>query len=746
VSRMKQPSRLSVVLVVTVIECPAVYAWLRLDHAGHATVGILILVLGNTLESWSLPAIMLAGPSDPARLAEPRVRAHLRRVRAMAFLAIPAEIMVWLAWRWSVDVIGLVAAIAVLLVLMHLKHQMETAAVRGTPFATGFFSASGTAASAFEVGGAVGCLALIRDGRPWLGAAAIAGGILIEHWILIGLLQREMRLRDLCLPRAGLREASVAPRASVWRRQGIGNTIELWIAQHVAPVWWLVGARWSPLRSPANRMIINRFAYRMRPRPDPLSTLTSYTSWTSLTDRRYSARHLPPAAARTEPSVEAATELFALDGGQQRMSPRSTLLFPHFAQWFTDGFLHTDPEDARRNTSTHDIDLSQLYGQTTEVTEMLRGADGRLESERIGGREFPPRYFEADGRVKPRFDGLVLTYPGSDRKLVASGVVAPGAEPAIVPPDLDARRRQSLFALGLPRGNIHWGLVMMSTVFLREHNRLAGLLREHRPHWSDDEVFQTARNTLTVMLLKVVLRDYINHISPLRFRVFWELGLGARERWYRANWMSIEFDLLYRWHALVPEEVRLGGTLRPMGDLLFDNDLVTEHGIAPLFAEASEQPSAELGLRNTPAFLSKVERRTIEIGRTANLAGYNDYREACGYPRVWSFHDVSRRPEIADALAARYRSVDDIELYVGLFAEDVVEGGALPTLMGTMVGVDAFTQALTNPLLSDTVFGESTFSEIGLAQIEATETLRDIVCRNLDGEELQDPLVTFTQP
>jgi prostaglandin-endoperoxide synthase 2 len=112
---------------------------------------------------------------------------------------------------------------------------------------------------------------------------------------------------------------------------------------------------------------------------------------------------------------------------------------------------------------------------------------------------------------------------------------------------------------------------------------------------------------------------------------------------------------------------------------------------------------------------------------------------------VWSFHDVSSRPEIADALAACYRTVDDIDLYVGLFAEDVVQGGALPTLMGTMVGVDAFTQALTNPLLSDTVFGESTFSEVGLAEIEATETLQDIVHRNLDGEELQDPLVTFTQ-
>src|SRR4051794_13936386 len=155
---MKQPSRLSVVLFVTVIECPAVYFWLRLDHAGHETLGILILVVGGTLESWSLPAIMLAGPADPARLAEPRVRAHLLWVRSLAFLAIPAEVVVWLAWRWGVDVVGQLAAIPVLLILMHLKHQMETAAVRGTPLRCGLFSASGTIASASEVAGAAGAL------------------------------------------------------------------------------------------------------------------------------------------------------------------------------------------------------------------------------------------------------------------------------------------------------------------------------------------------------------------------------------------------------------------------------------------------------------------------------------------------------------------------------------------------------------------------------------------------------------
>ena len=49
--------------------------------------------------------------------------------------------------------------------------------------------------------------------------------------------------------------------------------------------------------------------------------------------------------------------------------------------------------------------------------------------------------------------------------------------------------------------------------------------------------------------------------------------------------------------------------------------------------------------------------------------------------------------------------------------------------MGTMVGVDAFSQALTNPLLDPRIFSAETFSEPGLVEIEKTSSLEDIVTR-----------------
>lgn len=48
-----------------------------------------------------------------------------------------------------------------------------------------------------------------------------------------------------------------------------------------------------------------------------------------------------------------------------------------------------------------------------------------------------------------------------------------------------------------------------------------------------------------------------------------------------------------------------------------------------------------------------------------------------------------------------------------------------------MVAVDAFSHALTNPLLSPHVFSEATFTTEGWASIAATSPLNDLAARNL---------------
>jgi prostaglandin-endoperoxide synthase 2 len=64
-------------------------------------------------------------------------------------------------------------------------------------------------------------------------------------------------------------------------------------------------------------------------------------------------------------------------------------------------------------------------------------------------------------------------------------------------------------------------------------------------------------------------------------------------------------------------------------------------------------------------------------------------------------------------------------------------------LMLRMVAYDAFTQALTNPLLSKEVYGENTFSDVGFGEIEKTEKLADLVRRNVREDRRENLFCSF---
>jgi len=493
-------------------------------------------------------------------------------------------------------------------------------------------------------------------------------------------------------------------------RDGLFNQLQFHALTHYEPVWEFLSRRPAPRRF-TNRALINSAVQYVPTRPNPFSTLTPYTSWASLTDRGYDSRHLPPAPQDGLPPAEAVAELF-VRRGEDTLCPKSTVMFAYFAQWFTDGFLRSDrsvERDPRRNDSTHEIDLLPLYGVRPSWTEQLRSHEGgRLKSQTLGGAEFPP-YLYADGVKKPEFSEI--------------GVVRPQQ----IPPE----RLDTLFAAGSDTTNSQLGFVLLNVLFLREHNRVAGELAREYPSWDDERLFQTARNVMIVLLIKLVIEEYINHITPYFFRLQADPTPFKNERWIRPNWMAIEFNLLYRWHGLIPTKLRVGGADETIWETIFNPSLVVQHGVAPLMQEASRQRAGRIGLLNTAPALRGVELLSIQEARAVGLAPYNDYRALAKFPRVTDFNQISGNPDVASGLRDLYGSVDRIELYPGLFAEDARPNSVLPSLIGRMVGVDAFSQALTNPLLAPRVFNEATFSAAGMAIIAGTHRLSDIVHRNV---------------
>ncbi len=118
-------------------------------------------------------------------------------------------------------------------------------------------------------------------------------------------------------------------------------------------------------------------------------------------------------------------------------------------------------------------------------------------------------------------------------------------------------------------------------------------------------------------------------------------------------------------------------------------------------------------------------------GRSARLPGYNAYRKLTGRSPTRDFAEISDDKEVCSRLKEVYKTVDRVEFYPGLFAEPVRTNAALPLLAAELVAVDAFSQALTNPLLSDHLFNGQTFTKVGMEVIKSTTCLSDILNRNL---------------
>src|SRR3954464_3139340 len=123
-------------------------------------------------------------------------------------------------------------------------------------------------------------------------------------------------------------------------RDGVRNRLEFHVLTHFEPVWDFV-QRTPFLERQVNKSLIDNAIVKIPTRPNPLSTMAAYTSWASLTDRRFDSRHLPPAAGDGLPAMERVADLFERRGDGVPC-PKSTVMFAYFAQWFTDGFLRSD--------------------------------------------------------------------------------------------------------------------------------------------------------------------------------------------------------------------------------------------------------------------------------------------------------------------------------------------------------------------------------------------------------------------
>jgi hypothetical protein len=287
-------------------------------------------------------------------------------------------------------------------------------------------------------------------------------------------------------------------------------------------------------------------------------------------------------------------------------------------------------------------------------------------------------------------------------------------EDGYLPTDLSGRE--------LTGFNESWwlGLSSLHTLFAREHNVVCDELRAHYKGWTDDRIFNTARLIVSALIAKIHTVEWTPAILATE-----PIDLGLKANWNGPpsnDWLTklgiwlvdtqasvgipktkpdhhgVPFSLtedfvtVYRLHPLIPDDYefadhRSGERLhtREFADIngtQADDELRSLGLDNAMYSFGTAHPGA-ITLNNYPRALQTFERdgehidlSVVDIVRTRRrgVPRYNDFRTGLHKPRLRHWDQLSDDPVVVQRIRDVYRSIDEVDTMIGLFAETPPEG------------------------------------------------------------------------
>ncbi|KAH8821386.1 linoleate diol synthase [Xylogone sp. PMI_703] len=276
------------------------------------------------------------------------------------------------------------------------------------------------------------------------------------------------------------------------------------------------------------------------------------------------------------------------------------------------------------------------------------------------------------------------------------------------------------------------GVIAVLLMFSRNHNHIAenllsvneegkykpwDKLTDEGKAWQDEDIFQLSRNINVGFFATVVLKDYVAAIlNTPRANSTWSLNLGAeikqsgkRVERGTGNVVSIEFAVLYHWHAALSagDDKWMEMVLRSeLPDLKSIDDVTVEDfqkvmkvqghklmstpakewtfgglqrgadgrfkdaEIAEIIKSCIDEPAHAFGAHGTPASMKVVDiLGQLQARNAFNVCTMNEFRRYLNLKPYKSFEDWNPDKETARAAELLYGHIDNLELYPGLMAE-----------------------------------------------------------------------------
>ncbi|RXW18706.1 hypothetical protein EST38_g7146 [Candolleomyces aberdarensis] len=376
--------------------------------------------------------------------------------------------------------------------------------------------------------------------------------------------------------------------------------------------------------------------------------------------------------------------LLRREGFEKHPGGLSSLMFA-FATLVIHSVFRTSHRDVNINETSSYVDLGPLYGNNDDDHNRVRARDGY-------GTLYPDCFAE---------DRLLLLPPAVCTLLVLFN------------------RNHNYIAAKVLEINERGNWVDPKTLSLDDPKARAKLIQQ------DEEIFQTARHCNIGWFGTVVFSDYFSCIlglvregSSWSLSPFDEIRMDDHTLFERGkgNVCSVEFNCLYRWHATTSREAeaqteqvfnhlfpgkavddvtpmdfkmaayKIQSTRPPTNEWTFGGLKRQEDGsfadgdLANILHNATEQPAGAFRARGTPSVMRLNEIMGIEQSRKWGVCSMNEFRKYLGLKTFSSFLEWNSDPEIARAAELLYGDINNLELYVGLQAEEakpLVDGAGL---------------------------------------------------------------------
>lgn len=359
----------------------------------------------------------------------------------------------------------------------------------------------------------------------------------------------------------------------------------------------------------------------------------------------------------------------------------------------------TSLTDPRQQVSeiTAFIDGSQVYGSDQETADSLREFQG--------------------GRLLITDDGLLPT--DADGQIMAGDI----------------------------RADENVALTSLQTLFVREHNRLAGEIAAENSELTDEEIYQQARAIVIAEIQAITYNEFLPALLGTRAISTYQ-GYDSSVDPTIAN----EFSTAgFRFgHTTVNDDIEFfdndGRAIRDeisLAEAFHNASLLEETGIDSILKYDASTLAQEIDLEVVDSLRNALfgppgsggfdlVALNIQRGRDHGLADYNSTRVAYGLDAVDSFAEITSDVELQEKLESLYGDVNNIDLWVGLLAEDHVRGASVGELTQTIL-VDQFERLRDG----DRFWYENIYQGRELQQLQDT-SLSDIIERNTNVRGLQD--------